>query len=61
MGELRKGIRDEHLNAEALREMMKEQDMQGALDEIEKLLREGKTDEALAKLQELSMADGRDA
>jgi hypothetical protein len=55
MAEMRKGIRDEHLNAEALQEMMKEQDLQGALDEVEKLMREGKTDEALAKLQELGM------
>ncbi|WP_164020236.1 DUF4175 family protein [Pyxidicoccus trucidator] len=55
MAEMRKGIRDEHYNAEALSEMMKEQDMQGALDEVEKLMREGKTEEALAKLQELGM------
>ncbi|MFY0571577.1 DUF4175 family protein [Archangium lansingense] len=55
MSEMRQGIRDEHLNAEALQEMMKDQDMQSALDEVERLMREGKTDEALAKLQELSM------
>ncbi len=53
MAEMRKGIRDEHLNAEALAEMMKDQDVQGGLDEVERLMREGKTDEALAKLQEL--------
>ena len=55
MAEMRQGIRDEHLNAEALQEMMKDQDMNSALDEVERLMREGKTDEALAKLQELSM------
>ncbi|QRN98701.1 DUF4175 family protein [Archangium violaceum] len=55
MSEMRQGIRDEHLNAEALQEMMKDQDMQSALDDVERLMREGKTDEALAKLQELSM------
>ncbi|MCP3139364.1 DUF4175 family protein [Pyxidicoccus xibeiensis] len=55
MAEMRKGIRDEHLNAEALNELMKEEDMQGALEQVEKLMREGKTDEALAKLQELGM------
>lgn len=55
MAELRKGIRDEHLNAEALSEMMKDQDVSSALDQVEKLMREGKADEALAKLQELSM------
>jgi hypothetical protein len=55
MAEMRQGIRDEHLNSEALQEMMKDQDMNSALDEVERLMREGKTDEALAKLQELSM------
>ncbi|WP_434384091.1 DUF4175 family protein [Melittangium boletus] len=55
MAELRQGIRDEHLNAEALQDMMKDQDMSSALDDVERLMREGKADEALAKLQELSM------
>ena len=53
MGELQKSIRDEHYNLEALKEMARQQDMQGGLDEIEKLLKEGKTEEALAKLQQL--------
>ena len=55
MAELASQIRDEHLNAEALQEMMQEQDVGNALDEVEKLVREGKTDEALKRLQELSM------
>ncbi|HEY8207879.1 MAG TPA: DUF4175 family protein [Myxococcaceae bacterium] len=55
MAELASQIRDEHLNAEALQEMMQEQDVGDSLDEVEKLVREGKTDEALKKLQELSM------
>ncbi|MGZ3457100.1 MAG: DUF4175 family protein, partial [Archangium sp.] len=55
MAELRQGIRDEHLNSEALQEMMKDQDMRSALDDVERLMREGKTDQALAKMQELSM------
>ena len=55
MSELRKGIRDEHFNSEAIAEMTKDQDMKGGLDEVEQLMREGKADEALAKLQELSM------
>lgn len=55
MAELAKGIRDEHLNQEALQELMQERDLSSALDEIERLMREGKTDEALAKLQELAM------
>ncbi|HET9157970.1 MAG TPA: DUF4175 domain-containing protein, partial [Myxococcaceae bacterium] len=53
MAELNKSIRDEHYNLEALREMAKQQDMQGGLDDIEKLLKEGKTEEALARLQQL--------
>ncbi len=55
MSELARGIRDEHLNAEAMQELMDEEDMGSMLDEIERLMREGKTDEALRKLQELSM------
>jgi hypothetical protein len=55
MGELSKGIRDEHLNAEALQKMAKDQDMLGGMEQVEKLLREGKTEEALKKLQQLGM------
>ncbi len=55
MAELSKGIRDEHLNQEALQEMMDKRDLNGALDEMEKLIREGKVDEAMKKMQELSM------
>ncbi len=54
MAELAKGIRDEHLNAEALSHMMPEKNMQSELDDIERLMREGKADEALAKLQEMA-------
>jgi hypothetical protein len=53
MAELQKSIRDEHYNLEALNEMARQQDMQGGLDDIEKLLKEGKTEEALARLQQL--------
>jgi hypothetical protein len=53
MAELQKSIRDEHYNLEAFQEMAKQQDMQGGLDDIEKLLKEGKTEEALARLQQL--------
>jgi hypothetical protein len=55
MSELAKGIRDEHLNAEAMQELMEEKDMGSSLDDVERLMREGKSDEALAKLQELAM------
>ncbi len=54
MAQLAKGIRDEHLNAEALSHMMPEKDMQSELDDIERLMREGKADEALSKLQEMA-------
>lgn len=55
MAELAKGIRDEHLNAEALAKMAKDKDMRGGIDDVEKLIREGKTEEALKKLQQLGM------
>ncbi|MFL5322132.1 MAG: DUF4175 family protein [Myxococcaceae bacterium] len=55
MSEMVKGIRDEHFNAEAMKELMQDQEMSNSLDEIDKLLKEGKTDEALKKLQEMSM------
>ncbi len=55
MAELSKGIRDDFMNSEALQQMLEEQDMESALDEMEKLVKEGKADEALKKMQELSM------
>lgn len=55
MGEMAKGIRDEHLNSEALQQLMQDRDVGSALDDVEQLMREGKADEALKKLQELSM------
>jgi len=54
MAELAQGIRDEFMNSEALKEMA-EDNSSNQLDEIEKLVREGKLDEAMAKLQEMSM------
>ncbi len=55
MSQLGKGLQDEHLNAEAMQAMAKERDMLSQLDEVERLLAEGKTDEALAELQKLGM------
>lgn len=55
MAELARGIRDEFMNEEALERMRDEDDMSNPLDEIERLVREGKADEALKKMQELSM------
>ena len=54
MGELSKQIQDEHLNLEALRKMSQERDMQGQMDKVEKMLREGKTEDALLALQKLA-------
>ena len=57
--ELARGIHDEHFNQEAFRELAQEQDLGGALREIERLLREGKTQEALARLQQLQLETER--
>jgi hypothetical protein len=54
MSELAQGIRDEYMNAEALQQI-RDENAQSQLDEIEKLVREGKLDEAMSKLQEMSM------
>lgn len=55
MGEMAKGIRDEFLNYEALKELQESRDLGSGLEEIEKLVKEGKTDEAMKKMQELAM------
>ncbi|HEY0840231.1 MAG TPA: hypothetical protein VGD74_08595, partial [Vulgatibacter sp.] len=55
MAQLGKGLQDEHLNAEAMQALAKERDMMSQLDEVERLLSEGKADEALAELQKLGM------
>ena len=55
MSSLAKGIRDEHLNAEALQALSKENDFNNALAAVEKMVGAGKTEEAMAKLQALSM------
>lgn len=55
MAELSKGIRDEFMNAEALQQMQEEFGLESSLDEIEKLVKEGKAEEALKKMQELAM------
>jgi hypothetical protein len=55
MAELAKGMRDEHLNEEAIQEMMGDSDISASLSEVERLIREGKTEEAMKQLQALSM------
>lgn len=58
MSELAKSINDEHLNADAMRQLSENQDLLGNLDDVQKLLNEGKLDEALARLSD--MAEGLD-
>jgi hypothetical protein len=54
MSELAKGIRDEHLNQEAMEAVEKEQDLLGQIVDIQKKLQSGKIDEALRELDRLS-------
>ncbi len=53
MSELAKGITDEHMNQEALAEMMKSNDALGGLDEVEKLLARGDVEGAMKALDQL--------
>jgi DNA repair ATPase RecN len=55
MAETARSIQDEHLNSEAIAEMRKEKDVLGQLDEVQRLLAQGKVDEAMAALQKLGM------
>jgi hypothetical protein len=51
--EVLKSIRDEYLNPEALQKMMNQRSMMGTLDKIQKLMMEGKMEEAMAELARL--------
>lgn len=51
--EVLKGVRDEYLNPDALRKMLGDRDMLSALDRVQKLLNQGKIDQAAAELQKL--------
>lgn len=55
MAELSSKIHDDFMNAEALEEMSRELDMKDAFTDLEKLIREGKADEAMRRMQEFSM------
>ena len=48
-----KSIRDEYLNPEALQKMLNQRSMMGTLDKIQKLMMEGKMEEAMAELARL--------
>ena len=53
MSELAKGISDEHMNEEALAEMMKSNDALGSLDNVEKMLARGDVEGAMKALDQL--------
>lgn len=48
-----KGVRDEYINPEALARLLGDRDMLGALDELQRLLNQGRLDDALAQLERL--------
>ncbi|MDF1566136.1 MAG: hypothetical protein P1V51_24100 [Deltaproteobacteria bacterium] len=54
MQELAKSIRDENLNQEAMQQIQENQDLLSQLDDLQKLINEGKLEEALAQLQKMS-------
>ena len=54
MSELAKGIRDEHLNKEAVDAVEKEQDLMSQLSEVQRKLQSGDIDAALKQLDQLS-------
>jgi len=51
--EVLKSVRDEYLNPEALQKLMSQRNMMGTLDKIQKLMMEGKMEEAMAELARL--------
>jgi len=55
MADLARGIRDEHLNYEALKDLAQQNSLEDQLADVQRLLQEDKADEALAKLQEMAM------
>jgi hypothetical protein len=56
MGELAKGIGDQHMNAEALAELAKSKDLMGSLERLEQQLARGDLDSAMKELDALGSA-----
>lgn len=56
MAELSRGFNDEHMNAEALQELAKSQDLMGGLDDVEALLAKGDVEGAMRQLDEMASA-----
>jgi hypothetical protein len=54
MSEAARGFNDEHMNAEAMAEMQRSQDMAGGLDEVEKLLAKGDIEGAMKALDKMA-------
>ncbi len=59
MGELARGLSDEHLNRQAVEEISKDKDLAGDLDKAKRSLAEGNVDDALKALD--AMANALDA
>jgi hypothetical protein len=59
MAELSKGFNDEHMNAEALAELAKSQDLVAGLDEVEKKLAQGDVEGAMKALDQMAGAMDR--
>ena len=53
MQEMARGIRDEHLNAEAMQNVERQQDLLSQLSDIQRKLQSGKVDDALKQLDKL--------
>src|SRR5207245_1938060 len=53
MQEMARGIRDEHLNAEAMENVERQQDLLSQLSDIQRKLQSGKVDDALKQLDQL--------
>ncbi len=54
MSELARGIRDEHLNLEAMEQLREQDDLLTSLDDIQRMLEEGDLDDALARLLDMA-------
>jgi chromosome segregation ATPase len=59
MAELSKGFNDEHMNAEALAELAKSQDLMSGLDEVEKKLAQGDVEGAMKALDQMASSMDR--
>ncbi len=55
MAEMTRGLHDDFMNADALQQMQEEFSLESSLDEVEQLVKDGKAEEALKKMQELAM------